>query len=224
MIEFHGKSIPTTLEELVYPRYTALVVVDMQNDYCTKGGVNQKHGRCMSKGDAIIKKLKVLIKEARRVDVQIVYVQMTALPDYMSDSAARLRLQMKRDDRWRGNPEVKVLEGSWGHEIVEDIKPRDGDLVVKKNRASAFVGTNLDMLLRSNDIKVLLITGVVTQGCVFSTVKDAEFHDYFVVILRDCADSTSKDLHHAALKIMEARPYDVVDSDQIIEIWKKTYK
>lgn len=224
MIEFHGRSIPTTLEELVHPRDTALIVVDVQNDFCVKGGVNQKHGKYLSKEDAIIKKLKLLIQEARKVGVQTIYLQNTTLPDRMSSSVAMLRFRMKSYGLDDPNllPEL-TLEGSWGQQIVEDIKPKDGDLVVKKNRPSGFIGTNLDMLLRTNDVKTLLITGVVTQVCVEATARDAQNYDYFVVILRDCVDSPRKDLHDAALKIMEART-DVVTSDQIIEIWKRKSK
>lgn len=224
MIKLHGRSIPMTLEELVSPRYTALIVVDVQNDFCVKEGVYQKHGKYLSKGDTIIKKLKLLIQEARKVGVQIIYIQNTTLPNLMSDSDARLRFQMKVYGLDDPNliPQV-TLDGSWGHKIVKGIKPKNGDLVVKKNRPSAFIGTNLDLLLRSNNIKTLLITGVVTQGCVKATARDGQFHEYFVVIVRDCVESTNKDLHGAALKIMETH-FDVVTSDQIIEIWKKTHK
>lgn len=83
----------TTLEELFHPRYTALVVIDVQNDFCVEGGVCPKHRKYLPKGDAIIKKLKLLIYEARKVGAQIVYIQNqnTSLPNHRSNSAAYLR-------------------------------------------------------------------------------------------------------------------------------------
>ncbi len=224
MLEFDGKYIPVSLENLLHPKHTALVIVDVQNDYCEKGGFSQKKGEYLSKGNEIIEKLHSLIEKAREVGVQVIYTQNTILPNHKSDSAARLRFLMKIHglDDPRSLPPV-VLEGSWGHQVVEEIKPKNGDIVVKKYRPSAFVGTNLDMVLRSNNTKTLLITGVATQVCVDSTARDALFHEYFVVIARDCVDSSAKDLHEAALKIMETY-YDVLDSDQIIEIWNKNFK
>ena len=221
MIEFHGKFIPTKLEELVHPKYTAIVVVDMQNDFFVEGGASYKLGKYLHEGDTIVKKIKLLIQEAREVGVKIFYLQNTALPNYLSDSAAWLHFRMKHQGLKDPSlvPEV-TLEGSWGQRITKDIEPRYEDFVVRKNRASGFIGTNLDKLLRINSIKNLLITGIVTHGCILATAGDAQYHDYFVVILRDCVDSSSKELHDAALKIMEKR-MTVVDSDQIIKIWKK---
>lgn len=223
MLEFHGRLIPTTMEELVDPKHTALLVVDVQNDFCVKDGVYQKElALYLSQGDAIIRKLKVLIQEARRAGVQVVYIQDTALADRMSYSAAEIRFWMKTFGLDDPNllPET-ALDGSWGQQIVEDIKPGNGDLVVKKYRSSSFVGTNLDLLLSTNGIKTLLLTGLLTQGCVESTARDAQFHDYSVVILKDCVDSTREYLHDAALQIMETR-YDVATSSQIISIWKNS--
>jgi ureidoacrylate peracid hydrolase len=221
MIIFDNKAIPTTLEEIVHLRNAAILIVDMQNDFCVERGETEKRRGHLSRGNAIVEKLKLLIQEARKVGVKIVYLQNTTLPGYKSYSAAYLHCLMKLfsvDDpnlipAW-------TLDGSWEQQIVEELKPREGDLIVKKNRASGFFGTNLDMLLRANDIRTLLVAGVTTQACVEATAVDARFCDYFVVILKDCVDSSSKDLHDAALTIME-RITDVATSDQIIEIWKK---
>ena len=210
------------MEEVVDPRHTALLVVDMQNDFYAEGGVDQKYGRHLSNGNMLLEKLKFLIQEGRKAGVRIVYIQQTRLPSKMSSSGARVRFEMRMfglDDPTR-IPEF-TLEGSWGEKIIEEIKPSDGDLIVKKHRSSAFLGTDMDMLLRANNIKTTLITGTVTEGCVDATARDALHHDYFVVVVRDCVDSTRKDLHDAALKIMETR-FDVVDSVQLTLAWKKS--
>jgi ureidoacrylate peracid hydrolase len=91
--------------------------------------------------------------------------------------------------------------------------------VVKKWRSSAFVGTNLDMVLRCNGIKTLVVTGDVTQGCVESTARDASFHDYYVVVLEDCVATYEHDLHEASLKVLRTR-VDVTPSGDVLKIWE----
>lgn len=224
MLEFQGKHIPISCKELLHPRHTALVVVDVQNDYCEKGGFCEEKGNGLSRGHEIIERLGKLLCKARKAGVFVVYAQNTFLLNHSSESAARLRFLMrihKLDDPHR-LPQI-ALDGSWGHQIVEDIKPEHNDAVVRKYRPSAFADTNLDMLLRSNNIKTILITGVHTQVCIDSTARDALSRDYFVVVVRDCVDSSSRDLHDASLKIMETL-CDIFDSDQVIQTWNMTNK
>ena len=221
MIEFRGRVVPTRLEELVDPRHTAILLVDVQNDFCVRSGVAQRHGKYLLKWEEVSKKLKEVANEGRKAGAKIVYLQNTMLPNHMGDSPARLRYLMRSYDVKDPSliPE-HTLEGSWGQQIVDDMRPEDKDLVVKKYRQSGFVGTNLDMMLRANEVKTLLIAGVVAEGCVEATARDGQYYDYFVVILRDCVDSAYEALRDAALKVME-RNFDVATSDQIIEIWKK---
>ena len=220
MKEYEGKILATTLEELVHPKHTALLVVDVQNDFCAKGGVYQKRGKYLSRGDAIIIKLQKLLKEARRVGVKIVFIENTTLPNSLSDSAVWLRFKMI-ENRLKDPHLIPkfTLNGTWGQQVVDELEPQIEDFIIKKHRSSAFFGTRLDVLLRSNDVSTCLVTGMATQGCVDSTARDAQFHDYYVVILEDCVDATNKDIHNAAIKIMKTR-YDIVNSQQLIQIWK----
>lgn len=161
------------MSELVTPRHTALIVIDVQNDFCVKGGIFDKHGMNVSACQKIIKNLKSTIDAARRARILLVYTQNTTLPKRMSDSPAWIHLVMKL---WNVTdpdlvPEV-TLEGSWGQDFVEDVRPLQDEIVVKKYRNSAFVGTSLDFILRNANIKTLVITGVLTHACVESTVRD----------------------------------------------------
>jgi nicotinamidase-related amidase len=222
MIEFKGRFIPETLEEIVEPRNTALIVVDVQNDFCTEGGVNHKEGKSLLKGKTIIDNLKLLIPEARKVNVPVIYTLNTSLHDRKSDSTSRIRYLMRLMKNYDPNMLVEhTLDGSWGQQVIDEIKPEAKDWIVKKNRPSAFVNTNLDLLLRTNNIKTVLVTGVVTNVCVESTARDALFHDYLVVVLEDCIDGHDKNLVSAALKIIESL-YDVASTDDIIKIWKNS--
>jgi len=220
MIEIAGKQVPTTLEEMVDPQRAALILVDIQNDYCALGGKRALDGEDMSLYSAMIKRIAALTSAAHQKGVLVIYVQNTNLPDYRSDSAARLRFKLNvRGVKPEELPRSEyALEGTWGQQIVDAIAPQSDDLIVKKYRPSAFTDTPLDLLLRSNDIQTVLITGVVTEGCVRSTALDASFHDYIVILVEDCIGSSNRRLHAAALEVMRAQ-FDITTSDQIIRVW-----
>jgi len=212
MKKFHGKAIPTKLEEMIKPEKTVLIIVDVQNDFC------MGDGKLLC--PMMIFKLKALIKSARRNGVMVVYIQDTVLQDRLSDSASWVRhylVSLKTNDP--NKITEGAIEGSWGHMIVDEIEPQDDDLRIIKYRSSAFYGTPLDLILRSNDITTTVLTGVVTYGCVESTARDAS-NQYFVVIPEDCVWASNTELHDANLVIMKHR-YDVVNSDTIIGIWEK---
>ena len=212
MIEYYNRQIPVSLTEIVVPDYTALIIVDMQNEFCRKG----EELLCPS----MVSKLKTLIEKAREAGVLVIYIHDTLLQDRMSDSAAWIRKYMvglKTDDP--NDITEGSLEGSENHNIIEEIKPLESDLRIIKYRSSAFYGTPLDLILRSNGIKTTIITGVVTDGCVESTARDAS-NQYFVVIPEDCVWSGNWELHEASLVVMKHR-YDTVKSDDIIDIWEK---
>lgn len=212
--------IPTTLEELIDPVHTAVVVVDAQNDFCKEGGHAHKSGRDLSGYPETIKNISRLIEEARRAGVLVVYTQNTTLPNHASDSAEFIRYLIKH---WAHGDPKKIpsitLEGTWGEEIVDELKPTDGDVVVKKNRTSGFIQTNMDLVLRNHGIKTLVVTGFVSNGCVLATAGDGQCFDYFNVVAKDCINSTRKDLHEHAMKVMEYR-FDTFTSDLIIEVWR----
>jgi nicotinamidase-related amidase len=109
-------------------------------------------------------------------------------------------------------------DGSEGQQIIPELAPRDGDVVVKKYRSSAFWGTNLDLLLRANGIKTCLVSGCTTEGCVESTARDAMFGDYYVVIPEDCVASDDRAQHDASLLLMRHR-FDLATSDAILGVW-----
>jgi nicotinamidase-related amidase len=210
----YGKEIPTSLEDLVDREKSALIIIDVQNDYA------KEDGRLLF--PEMVRNLSAVLNEARRVGVLVLYIQDTLLEARFSDSPAWIRhymLSEKKNDPNSINADAQ--DGSLGHQIIDEISPLPSEIVIKKYRSSAFVGTALDLLLRSNGIRNFLATGLVTQGCVESTCRDAS-NDYFVVVLRDCVDSSRRDLHEANLKIMESR-YDVVSSKQVLEIWNRLH-
>jgi nicotinamidase-related amidase len=220
MIEIEGKQVFTELAELVDPAHTALVVVDMQRDFCVPGWAFDQLGVDISMYPPMIPRLARLIEGARTAGVTVIYVQMTVLPNRASDSPAQIRFNLRLHLQSHGDVEPLryTADGSEGQGIIDELAPGEDDLIVKKYRSSGFWGTNLDLLLRSNGIKSVVVTGCTTEGCVESTARDAMFNDYYVVIAEDCVASDDREQHDASLVLMRNR-FDIASADEILGVW-----
>lgn len=220
MKEFFGKQILTTLDELIDPQHAALVVVDVQNDECRSRDDAGNIVYSIPAFSDLVSRLKALIGAARKAKVRIVYLQHTSLPNLINESPPRIRYLMKA--RGSNDPATVPMfdvEGTWGHEIIEEIAPEHGDFIIKKHRPSGFIGTNMDLLLKNAGIKTLVFTGVVTEGCVESTVRSAVHHDYYVVITRDGVASKDQESHEGALRWF-ATHFEMPTVDQLIAFWE----
>ncbi|MCW2782964.1 MAG: isochorismatase [Marmoricola sp.] len=220
MIEVDGKEVFTELAEIVQPEHTALVVVDMQRDFVDTDGFFGSLGIDLSMYDQTRPPLLNLLAAARKNNVLVVHVQNTALPEGRSDSPAQIRfnLRMHEAARGEGPPLRYTVEGTPGHGFSEDFEPVGTELVVRKYRSSGFWGTNLNLILGSNGIKSVVVTGCTTEGCVESTARDALFSDYYVVIATDCVGSDDKAQHDASMSLMRHR-FDLAESEQIADAW-----
>ena len=220
MIEIDGKQVFTELSELVDPAHAALLVVDMQRDFCAPGGAFDALGVDLTMYPPMIPRLARLLDGARAARVPVVFIQMTALPDGASDSPAQIRFNMRLHLASHGahDPMRYGAEGTEGYRIIPELAPRDGELVVKKYRSSAFWGTNLDLLLRANGVRSVLMTGGTTEGCVESTARDAMFNDYYVVVVEDCVASDDPAQHEASMLLMRHR-FDIADSADVLAVW-----
>ncbi|MHB1567654.1 MAG: cysteine hydrolase family protein [Solirubrobacteraceae bacterium] len=221
MIEVDGKLVFTELSELVDPKHTALVVVDMQRDFCTPSGAFARLGIDISMYPTMVPRLVRLVDGARSAGAQIVWVLMTVLPGRASESPAQIRFNLRMQLDFAGGEALSyTADGSDGQQLIEELPAREGDLIVKKYRSSGFWGTNLDMLLRSNGIQSVVVSGCTTEGCVESTARDAMFNDYYVVIAEDCVASDDREQHEASLLLMRHR-FDVAGSEQILSEWAR---
>jgi nicotinamidase-related amidase len=220
VIEIEGKQIFTELSELVDPAHSALLIVDMQRDFCEAGGAFDELGVDLSMYPPVIPRIARVIAGARRAGVQVIFIQMTVLPGRLSESPAQIRFNLRLHLASHGDVEPLryAADGSFGQEILPELAPSDGDLVVKKYRSSGFWGTNLDMLLRSNGIKSVAVAGCTTEGCVESTARDALFNDYYVVIVEDCVASDDRAQHDASLLLMRHR-FDMASADEVLGVW-----
>jgi len=163
-----GKQIYRSLDETIKPEHTGLIIVDIQNDFCKEEGHWAKQGKDISHVQKIIPGLVRLIAGARKAGVPIIYLQNAYGGSYYSPSFMAHMLK-----RWDNESQLLyTLEGTWGHQIIDEIKPEKTDFVVKKHRPSGFFGTDLDLILRNINRKTIIVTGCVTEGCVESTARD----------------------------------------------------
>jgi ureidoacrylate peracid hydrolase len=169
---------------------TAVVVVDMQNAFAAKGGVFDLVGIDISPAAGIIHTIKGILKETRERRINVVYLKMGYKAD-LSDSGGPDSPNWYKEHAlrlMRNHPDLQkkpLTEGTWDFEVVDELKPHPGDLVVVKSRYSGFAGTNLDSLFRARKIRFLFFVGMATNVCVESTLRDAYCLDYWPVLITD---------------------------------------
>jgi nicotinamidase-related amidase len=205
--------------ERVDPRATALVVVDVQNDFCHPDGVFGKLGHDLTMMPAMAERLRALVDAARRREMLIIWVRATY--DNVVTSAVLAETYNRRDFH-----ASQCLEGSWGADWYGGVAPREApnEVVVTKHRFSAFWDTPIDLYLRSNKIRSIVVTGVVTSGCVESTLRDAFFNDYYTVVASDCVAEASQERHDYALRKMGQAFGVVAPAADIIEVWDASHE
>lgn len=212
------------LDLLAEATRTALLVVDMQNDYCNPSPRRAGSPKDVSLIRASLLPQARLIKKAADAGCLVIFVKNTVEAGHVSDSPAYLHQKiraagLKSPGGAPGETLDYVMAGSRGAEVIDDLKGlAPGAPTVKKHRASAFVHTNLEVLLRSNRVQTVIVTGCVTEGCVAATVRDALARDYFCVVPRDCVGGYSRERHDAALEVL-ASLIDVTDSAAVMATW-----
>lgn len=204
-----------TLAEKVEPRSTALVVVDMQNDFCHPDGHFGKRGGDLSAVGPAAAMIEALVAEARRLGMLILWVR--AHYDDVNTGAAMADVF----NRFGESGEGRCLAGSWGADWLEGLRPNEApnEVTVSKHRYSAFYDSPIDLFLRSNAIENIVVTGTSTDVCVESTVRDAFFHDYFVVVPADAA-CARPDAHEASIGVMDRIFAATPSTAEVLAIWE----
>lgn len=200
-----------TLDEKVDPRHAALVVIDVQNDFCHGEGAMAKNGADVTPMQAMVPRLNRLIQSARRAGVLVIFVRVTHTPE--DDSDVWLERNLNRQH-------YICRDGSWGAEWYL-VSPVEGEPVVVKHRYSAFTGTVLDDLLSARGVKSLILTGTTTDMCVESTARDGFMRDYYVVFVDDCTATSLPADHERTLERMTRTFGLVATADQIDAVWAK---
>ncbi|MGC1185554.1 MAG: isochorismatase family cysteine hydrolase [Candidatus Dormiibacterota bacterium] len=207
-------AILRTVAEKVEPRHTALLIVDVQRDFCAPDGAFAQLGRDLKRIDSMLPHLQRLVASARQAGVMLVFLRYTQTP--LTESEVLL------EQRSRGRADIPYCrEGSPGAEFYA-VLPEQGDAVVTKHRYSGFINTDLDVILRSRGIRTLVMTGVATNGCVEATARDGFMHDYYVVLVDDCAATYVEELHQATLTNIGDASGVVVKGEELSVIWDGT--
>jgi nicotinamidase-related amidase len=187
---------------------TAIVVVDMQNDFCTEGGHLSRRGVDCGRARALIEPINRVVGALRAVDVPVVWVSWAVRADRLDLSPAmppvhaegRAAADELDAPAFRAKGGWGALAGSWGARLADGLDVRPTDIQVAKRRFSGFFATELDAILRNVGVTTLLFAGVATDICVAATLQDAMFLGYDVVMLDDCVATDSPEFCVAAAR------------------------
>jgi ureidoacrylate peracid hydrolase len=196
--------------------HSAVIVIDMQNDFGAAGGMFDRAGIDITPIRRLVPRIAGLLDDARAAGLPIVYTKQQHRPD-LADAGGpgaphfikHQRMQLGKPVQAPDGSASRILvEGTWNTDIVPELAPQPGDIVVGKHRFSAFFETELDARLRDVSAKHLIFVGATTSICVESTVRDAMFRDYHCLVLADCtaepiALDAPRSNHEASLLTIE---------------------
>ncbi|WP_312028303.1 pyrimidine utilization protein B [Aquabacterium sp. J223] len=184
-------TLPARPEPIAFtPSQTALIVVDMQNAYASQGGYVTLAGFDISGAQAVAKRIGDALVAARRAGLTIVFLQNGWDADYVEAGGPASPNWHKSNalKTMRRRPELAgslLAKGGWDYALIDALTPAPGDIVVPKTRYSGFYNSTLDSTLRARGIRNVVLTGIATNVCVESTLRDAFHREYFAIVLAD---------------------------------------
>lgn len=185
---------------------TALLVIDMQRDFLEPGGFGESLGNDVSQLRRTIDPLRALLAAARETGLFVIHTREGHLPDLSDCPPAKRNRGAPRSRIGDPGPNGRILiRGEYGHDIVDELAPIDGEPVVDKPGKGAFHGTGLDSLLTDRGTTHLLVTGVTTEVCVHTTVREANDRGYECLVLADCVGSYFPEFHRVGLEMICAQ-------------------
>ena len=185
---------------------TALVIIDMQRDFLEPGGFGETLGNDVSLLQAAVAPNRAVLEKLRELGLTIIHTREGHLPDLSDAHPAKVE---------RGNPSLRIgspgpmgrilIRGEDGHDIIPELYPVAGEIVIDKPGKGAFYNTELGDLLSRKGIKDLLVTGVTTEVCVNTTVREANDRGYRCIVLGDCCASYFPEFHEMGLRMIKAQ-------------------
>ncbi len=201
-----------SLADKINPVHTAILVIDVQNDFCSsEGAVSSKED--WHRIQTMLPRLRKFLDNSRDYKIPVIFVQMIQGEDDLSNPMEELLAR-------RGRLGLSCKRGSWGAEFVKNVYPKVSDFILKKNRYSAFVNTDLETLLSDWGIRTLILTGVTTNVCVESTARDGFMRDYYIVLPKDLVAAYYEAFHEIALRNIDAYFGQVVSAAELLKIWQ----
>jgi nicotinamidase-related amidase len=185
---------------------TALVIIDMQRDFCEPGGFGETLGNDVSLLRAVIPPLRAVLAAARAAGLIVIHTREGHRPDLSDCPPAKLN---------RGNPTLRIgdpgpkgrilVRGEYGHDIIDELAPLPGELVIDKPGKGSFHGTSFGAELTARGITSLVVTGVTTEVCVHTTVREANDRGYECLVLSDCVGSYFPEFQRVGLAMIAAQ-------------------
>ena len=208
---------------------TAVIVVDMQNDFGSPGGMFDRAGIDIKPIQDIVEPISAVLQAARSEGMLVVYLKMAFQPDLSDSSYPDGPTWVKHRQLEAGEPTTApdgtpsriLIRDTWNTEIVDELQPQADDIVIYKNRYSGFYNTTLETALRGRGIENVVVVGATTSVCVDSTVRDAVFRDLHCLVLEDCtaepiAFDAPRSNHDATLLTLELLFASIANSETLI--------
>lgn len=185
---------------------TALLIIDMQRDFVEPGGFGETLGNDVSHLQAVVPPLRAVLARARAIGMPVIHTREGHVPDLSDCPPAKLH---------RGEPSLRIgapgpkgrilVRGEYGHDIIDELAPLPGELVIDKPGKGSFHGTSLGLELADLGVTSLVVTGVTTEVCVHTTVREANDRGYECLVLSDCVGSYFPEFQRVGLQMISAQ-------------------
>jgi ureidoacrylate peracid hydrolase len=208
-----------TLSLKVRPEHCALLLVDVQNDFCAEGGAMHREGNDLSFVQDMVPRLERFLEGARGAGVRCVWIKnvYNTGPNFYLSEVWLEQAMRKRNGLYVQHPVCEA--GEWNGDFYK-VRPQANEAIVIKHRFGAFESTDLDLVLRSQGIRTVVMTGIATNVCVETTARQAFMRDYYVVFTSDCTATYSQRAHDATLANIDHFFGEVVTSEEIMACWQ----
>lgn len=197
------------------PQQTAVLVIDMQNDFCQPGGYCYQYTAQKGFGDEAIDALRApidpiarVLDAARQAEMSVIFTVESHWPDLADVPPNKLEATVKvgAPIGAQGTFGRNLIRGEWGTEVIDELRPLEGEHIVHKAGKGGFVGTDLDLILRNRGVTHLVFTGVTTDCCVLFTRQGARDRGYHTVQLEDCCAASRRENHDAIFRMIQTHP------------------
>ncbi|MGG1877989.1 MULTISPECIES: cysteine hydrolase family protein [Paenibacillus] len=186
------------------PARTAVIIIDMQNDFCAPGGFGERLGNDVTPARRIIPAVQAVLAAARAAGLTVMHTREGHLPDLSDCPPAKLE-RSRKQGAGIGDPGPMgriLVRGEIGHDIIPELYPTEGEPVIDKPGKGAFYATNLQDLLEARRIEYLVLCGVTTHVCVHTTLREANDRGYRCLVLEDATAAFDPADHEAALHMV----------------------